>query len=56
MNLRRCVLNRSAAEGAETALRALSPIHTWTALDRGVRKVDNWDGGDAVGGEKGSLQ
>ena len=36
MNLRRCVLNISAAEGAETAHHALSPIHSWSAPDSGV--------------------
>lgn len=54
MNPRRCVLNRSAAEGAGTDLRALSPIHSWTAPDSGVVRVDQW--GEAVDGEKGSLQ
>jgi hypothetical protein len=54
MNLRRCVLNISTAEGAETAHHALSPIHSWSAPDSGVIRVYQW--GDAVDGEKGSLQ
>ncbi len=54
MNLRRCVLNISTAEGAETAHHALSPIHSWSAPDSEVIRVYQW--GDAVDGEKGSLQ
>ena len=44
MNLRQCVLNRSAAEGAETAHHALSPIHSWSAPDSGVGWVGSIGG------------
>ena len=56
MNLRRCVLNRSATETAEAARRALSPIYSWAAWNTGVGKPYSLCWGDVVDSEKGSLQ
>lgn len=56
MNLRRCVLNRSATEGAAAALRALCPIYSWAARNTGVGRPDSLCRGNGVDDKKGSLK